>query len=112
MAVLCADLALGLDALRPDDHERIRDAAAVGLALPAPERRVPCVRPAPRVVVEVLRSAEVVDRSEVLLEIVGDVVEELALVYRAVRATLRAGAVVGDDHDQRVLVFADLLEEG
>src|SRR5262245_64967779 len=98
MAVLCADLALGLDALRPDDHERIRDAAAVGLALPAPERRVPGMRPAPGVVIEVLRSAEVVDRSEVLREVVGHVVEELVFVHRAVWAALRAGAVVGTDH--------------
>ncbi len=37
------------------------DAAAVGLALPAPERGVAGPRPAPRVVVEVLRAADLVD---------------------------------------------------
>src|SRR5262249_62119336 len=105
MAVLCADLTPGLEALRPDDHERIRDAAAIGFALPAPERRVPGMRPAPGVVIEVLRATEVVDRREVLREVVGYVVEELALVHRAVGATLGAGPVVGDDQDQRVLVF-------
>ena len=66
--VLRADLALGLDALRPVDDERIADAAAVGLALPAAERRVAGEGPAPRVVVEVLRPAELVDRREVLLQ--------------------------------------------
>src|SRR5262245_21584062 len=106
MAVLCADLTPGLEALRPDDHERIRDAAAVGFALPAPERRVPGMRPAPGVVIEVLRATEVVDRRDVLREVVGYVVEELALVHRPVRTAFCAGAVVGDDHDERVLVFA------
>ena len=96
--------ALRLDALRPVDDERVADAAAVGLALPAPEGRVAGVGPAPRVVVEVLRPAEVVDRRQVLLERVRHVVEELVLVDRAVRPALGAGAVVGDEHDQRVLV--------
>ena len=40
----------------------------------------------------------------------GDVVEELVLVERAVRAALAAGAVVGDDHDDRVVELAGLLE--
>jgi hypothetical protein len=53
-----------------------------------------------------------VDRRQVLFEIVGDVIEELALVHRSGRPALRARAVVGDDHDEGVVVFADVLEEG
>ena len=87
------------------------DAAAVGLALPSPERGVAGEGPAPRVVVEVLRPAEVVERGEVLLQVVGHVVEELVLVDRAVRPALGARAVVGDHHDQRVVELADRLQE-
>src|SRR5262249_16889543 len=67
---------LGLDPLWPNDHERIGHSAAVSFALPAPERRVTRVCPAPGVVVEVLRTAQVIDRSEILLQVVGHVVEE------------------------------------
>ena len=63
------------------------------------------------VVVEVFRAAELVDRREILLQIVGHVVEELVLVDRAVRSALGARAVVGDEHDQRVVELAQLLEE-
>ena len=59
--VLGAHLALGLDARRPGDDEGVAGAAAVGLALPAAERRVAGQRPAPRVVVEVLGAADLVD---------------------------------------------------
>jgi hypothetical protein len=62
-------------------------------------------------VVEVLGSADVVDGGQVLLQVVGHVVEELALVDRARGPALGARAVVRDHHDQRVLVFAQLLEE-
>ena len=111
VGVLRADLALGLDALRPGDDEGIGGAAAIGFALPAAERRVAGVGPAPCVVVEIFRAAEVVDGREVLLEIVGHVVEELAFVDRAGRPALGARAVVGDDHDQGVVVLADVLQE-
>ena len=106
-----ADLALGLDALGPVHEERVGDAAAVGLALPPAERRVAGERPAPRVVVEVLRPAQFVERVEVLLQVVGHVVEELVLVDRAVRPSFGARAVVGDHHDQRVVELADRLQE-
>ena len=49
-------------------------------------------------------------RCEVGLDGVGDVVEELVLVERAVRAALAAGAVVGDDDDDRVVELPGLLE--
>jgi hypothetical protein len=44
----------GLDAGGPVDDERIADAAAVGLALPAAERGVARPGPAPGIVVEIL----------------------------------------------------------
>ena len=96
--------------LRPADDERVRGPAAVGLALPAPKRRVARERPAPRVVVEVLRPADLVDRREAVLERLLRVVEELRLVRRAGRAALGARAVVRDHHDQRVLELADALQ--
>ena len=111
MRVLAADLALGLDALGPVHDEPVGHAAAVGLPLPPPEGRVSRERPAPRVVVEVLGAAEVVEGGEVLLEVVGHVVEELVLVHRAVRAALGAGAVVRDDHDDGVVQLAQVVQE-
>src|SRR5678816_4547785 len=95
MAVLAADLAPGLDALRPADDEWIRGAAAIGLALPAFERRVAGVCPAPRIVIEIFRAADVVDGGEVLMQLVRHVVEELAFVDRAGWPALGARAVVG-----------------
>ena len=97
--------------LGPVHEERVGDAAAVGLALPPPERGVAREGPAPRVVVEVFRPAEFVQRVEVLLQVVGHVVEELVLVDRAVRPAFGARTVVRDDHDQRVVELADRFEE-
>jgi hypothetical protein len=110
MHVLLAHLAGRLDPLRPADDERIGRPAAVGLALPAPERRVARVRPTPRVVVEALRAAELVDRGEAVLERLRRVVEELRLVRRAGRPALGARAVVGDHHDQRVVELTDAFQ--
>jgi hypothetical protein len=56
------------------------------------------------------RAAQLVDLGEVLLEALGHVVEEQHLVERSRDAALGRGAVVGDDHDDRVLELADLLE--
>ena len=47
---------------------------------------------------------------EVVLEALGHLVEEAHLVERAGHAALGRRAVVGDDHDQRVLELADPLE--
>ena len=111
VGVLRADFALGLDALGPVDDERVADAAAIGLALPAAEGRVARPGPAPRVVVEVLRPAEVIEGLQVIFQGLGHRVEEQVLVDRAGRAALGAGAVVGDEHDERVLPLADLFQE-
>src|SRR5687768_16695310 len=77
MTELRAYFALRFDALRPAHDEGIRHAATIRFALPAPERRIASVRPAPRIVIEVFRSADVVDGRQVLLEVIGHVVEEL-----------------------------------
>ncbi len=57
----------GRDARRPVDDERVGDAALVDLALPAAERGVAGHRPAPRVVVVAVGSADLVDVLECLL---------------------------------------------
>ncbi len=108
---LVPELAPGLDSLRPRDDQRIRDAALEVVALPHLERRVEGPRPADRIVVVGPRRAEVVDVLQVLLDRVGDAVEELVLVDGAVRPALAARAVVGDEDDDRVLELARLLEE-
>jgi hypothetical protein len=109
--VLVAHLAARGDAPRPGHDERVGDAALVaGEALPVRERRVERPRPAGVVVVVRRRAAEVVEPREVLRDVVRDAVEELVLVERAVRAALAAGAVIGDDDDDRVVELLGLLQ--
>jgi hypothetical protein len=62
-------------------------------------------------VVEGRRPSELIEHLQVLFQGVGDIVEELVLVHGAVGATFRAGAVVGDEHDQGVVPLTDRLEE-
>ena len=57
-----------------------------------------------------LRGAEVVDVFERLFDRVGQPVEQLVFVHRAVRAAFARGTVVGDEHDQRVVELVGLLE--
>ena len=99
MAVLGAHLTAGGDALGPAQNEGIAGATPIGLALPAAERGVAGVGPAPGVVVEVFRSADVIDGGQVLLQIFGHVVEELALIHRTSRPPLGTGTVIGNHHD-------------
>jgi hypothetical protein len=56
------------------------------------------------------RAAELVEERQVLLDPVGEAVEELVLVHRAARPALAGGAVVGDEHDHRVVELAARLE--
>ena len=58
-----------------------------------------------------LGAADLVDQLQALLDRLLRVVEELRLVRRSGRAALSGGAVVGDDHDQRVLELALLGQE-
>ena len=56
-------------------------------------------------------TADLVDQRKAVLEGLRRVVEELRLVGGAGRAALGAGAVVGDQHDDRVVQLAALTEE-
>ena len=84
----------------------IGHAAAERLALPSLERRVASEGPSPSVVVEVFGPAEIIERREVFFQVIWHVVEELVLVGRAGRSAFGARAVVGDEHDQRVVELA------
>ena len=100
-----------LDLRRPGHDQRIRRAALeVRVALPHLERRVERPGPPGGVVVVGLRAAELVQQLEVLLRGVGDAVEELVLVDRPVRPAFSRRAVVGDQHDDRVLELPAVLE--
>ena len=109
--VMRSYLAFCLDTLRPGDDARVGRAAPVGLALPAAEGRVAGIGPAPGIVVVGLDAAQLIEHLEVILERFLHVVEEEHLVERADRPALGAGAVVGDDHDQRIVQLADIFQE-
>src|SRR5215203_4489531 len=111
MRVLRPHLSSCRDPVRPVNDERVADAAAIGLTLPAAEGSVARPRPAPSVVVEELRATQFVERGEVLLQRLRHEVEELVLVDRPSRAAFGAGAVVGDEHDQGVVQLAYSLEK-
>jgi hypothetical protein len=55
-------------------------------------------------------AAELVEPLQVGLNGIRKVVEELVLIEGAVGATLGAGAVVRDNHDDRVVELSRLLE--
>lgn len=71
VGVLGADCSPGLDTLGPVDDEWVTDAAAIGLAFPAAEGRVAREGPAPGIVVEGLRPAQLVQLLQALLERLG-----------------------------------------
>ena len=56
------------------------------------------------------RAAQLVEELQVLLNGVGQAVEELVLVHRAVGAALAGRAVVGDDDHDRVIQLAGLIQ--
>ena len=60
--------------------------------------------------VEVLGPADLVDQLEAFLQRLLGVVEELRLVGGPGGPAFGAGAVVGDDHDQRVVQLAKLAQ--
>src|SRR2546421_1836060 len=68
VSVLRADFTLCRDAFGPVDDERVTDTAAVGLALPAAEWCIACPGPAPGVVVEGLRPAQLVQLCQTFLK--------------------------------------------
>ncbi len=107
MAELVAQPAARRDALRPRDHQRIADAAAVRVLLVAPEGRVRGHRPAVREVVAHLRAADVLETCEPL----GPQHRPRAERDAAEQPALLAGAVVGKDEDDGVVEEARALEE-
>src|SRR6266566_5111429 len=107
---LRADLALRFDLFGPMDNERVAGAAAIGLALPAAEGGIARPGPTPGVVVEGLRTTQLVDLLQALLKRLRCIVEELTLVGGAGGAALGAGTVIRDDHDQGVVELVDALQ--
>ena len=108
---LVPQLAPGLDLPGPGDDQRVGHAPLEVVALPHLERGVERPRPAHRVVVVGRRRAQLLEVLQILLDLVGDAVEELVLVDRPVGAALAAGAVVGDQHDDGVLELPGRLQE-
>src|SRR5262249_17109040 len=92
---LTTDAALLADALRPVYDQRIANAATMGVLLVALARRVADLGPAPGIVVETLRRADVIDRRHAFVDRLRTAVEEARVVDHAARAALLAGAVVG-----------------
>ena len=80
MGVLRANFTFSLDACWPRDDKRIADATPVGFSLPTAEGGIARVGPAPRIVVEILRPADIIQRCQVLLQVFRDVVKEFVLV--------------------------------
>ena len=111
MEELAADTALVLDARRPRyDHRVARAAKVAGHLLGPLKGRVHRVRPGRREMVEIFRSAKVVDGLEIVLPCLGEAVEEEVLVDRTLDAALRTRAIVaGNVDEQRVLGVGQLL---
>jgi hypothetical protein len=110
VVVLVPELTPGFHPGRPRDDAGVRRPTVELVALPHLERRVEGHRPPVRVVVISLRTAEIVEHSEVLLEIVVHPVEHLVLVDGAVRAALAARPVVRRENHDRVLTLPRGLE--
>src|SRR5690348_18197898 len=98
MSILRANFALGSDAPWPVDDEGVTGAATIGLALPAAERRVAGPGPTPRVVVERLGPAQLVELGQALLQRLLGVVVELHLISCPCGTALGAGVIVVDLH--------------
>ena len=100
------------DAPGPVHDQRRAGPAQPGVALPELVRRVAGPGPGPRVVVVGAEPAPVVVVGEVVGHRLPDVRGEAVLVDAAGHAPLGAGAVVGEDHDERVVQRAEALERG
>ncbi len=112
VAELVTQLAAGLDAVRPTGHQRVADAAAMGVLLVALEGGVRRHGPAPGEVGVGVGATDVVDAGDLLghgfwLAVVG-----AHGVDHAEGAALLAGAVVAQDQDQGVVAQAGLIQEG
>ena len=94
----------------PVHDQRRAGPAEPGVALPELVRRVAGPGPGPRVVVVGGEPAPVVVVGQVLLHRLPDVRGEAVLVEAARLAPLRAGPVVGEDHDEGVVQRPEALE--
>ena len=104
-------LAAAREALGPGDHQRVADAAAVGVLLVAAQRGVGGHGPAQREVRVAVRPADVLQARQFLLERLGLAVVGAHRVDEAVGAALLAGAVVGHHQDQGIVADAGRLKE-
>ena len=109
---LMAHLAPRRDFLRPCHDEGIADAAAMGILLVAPQRRVRRHRPAMRKIAVRVRSADVVDPAQLFRHRLGTEIIRPHGVDEAPRPALLAGAIVREHQDQRVVADAGLVEKG
>ncbi len=82
----------------------------MGVLLVPLERRVAALRPTPRVVGVAVRATDVVDPLHRFVRRLEDAVEELHLVHHPVRPALLRGAVVGQDHHDRVVEPAEVAQ--
>ena len=109
MLVLAPELATRVDAVRPRHDERDRVTALVRVDLVEPERRVARHRPTARVVRRGGRAADLVDPGEVGVEVVA--LEEVHVVRgRAAHLAFPGRAVVGGEHEDRVVELAEVVE--
>ena len=106
-----ADLAARRQRVRPGDHQRIANAAAMGVLLVAAQRRVRRHRPAMREVGVGVGAADVVDAPHLLRNRLGLEIVRAHRVDEAQRPAFLAGAVVGEHQHQRVVENAGGLEE-
>ena len=105
--VVVPDLAVRRNPVGPRDDCGVGDTPLVGgITLVQLVGRVEGHRPADRIVVVGGRTAQHVEEAHAVLDRVDVAVEELGLVHRTVGATLAAGAVVGDHHDDGVVELA------
>ena len=87
------------DAVRPEEHQRHPDAAAIHMVLVVGEGGVAGGSPAGMEMIDGFGAAPVFKEAVVALEAAGHAVERHRLVVQAGHASLGAGAVVGgDDH--------------
>ena len=91
------------EASRPVNDHRHMHAALVGERLVPTERRVAALGPPPRIVRVAARPAYVVDPLDCFVGRLLDALEVLHLVHRAGRPSLLGGAVVGQEHQNRVV---------
>ncbi len=108
---LMAQLATGRNLFRPGDHQRVADAAAMGVLLVAAQRRVGGHRPAMREVRVRIRTADAVDARELFRHRFRAEVVGAHRIDHAERAAFLAGAIVREHDDQGVVADAGGVEE-